>query len=190
MKLCTKCGATKPGTAFGHHKATKDGLCSWCKACHRAATVAWKLANPEYAERRRALTAAKYAASPEVRAKCNARSRRDYHEKYKHNAEYMANARAVKQNYRAANKDIHAACTADYRQRKRGASGGPTELDLLVLREVYALARQRSALTGISWHVDHTVPLRGRAVCGLHNAFNLQCIPATVNLAKSNTAYY
>lgn len=44
----------------------------------------------------------------------------------------------------------------------------------------------RSAATGISFEVDHVVPLVSPYVCGLHNAFNLAVIPAIVNRSKGN----
>lgn len=32
-KRCPKCGETKPTTAFGRSRSTKDGLHGWCTAC-------------------------------------------------------------------------------------------------------------------------------------------------------------
>lgn len=37
-KVCTKCGETKPLTAFGNRKASRDGLQYWCRPCNNAAS--------------------------------------------------------------------------------------------------------------------------------------------------------
>lgn len=60
------------------------------------------------------------------------------------------------------------------------------ELDELVLKEAAHLGRLREEATGIPWHVDHIIPLRGKTVSGLHTWNNLQVITATENVRKRN----
>lgn len=36
VKLCTKCGETKPVTEFGRDRPRRDGLTYWCRSCLRA----------------------------------------------------------------------------------------------------------------------------------------------------------
>ena len=53
--------------------------------------------------------------------------------------------------------------------------------------DIYEHMRDCRAVTGEDYHVDHIVPLRGVNICGLHVPWNLQVLPAYVNMAKSNT---
>lgn len=51
-------------------------------------------------------------------------------------------------------------------------------------KEAHHLRQLRNKITGIEWHVDHIVPLKGKEVCGLHIWSNLQVIPKQLNLQK------
>ncbi len=74
---------------------------------------------------------------------------------------------------------------AKYRSRK-GQAVIQSELLDLVFAEARDLRNLRKDCTEIDWHIDHIIPLRGKTVCGLHTWSNLQVIPATINLQKSN----
>ena len=61
-----------------------------------------------------------------------------------------------------------------------------TEDDLWLIKEAYHLAKQRTALHGFEWHVDHIIPLKGKIVSGLHVPSNLQVIEGSINIRKNN----
>lgn len=46
-KLCRKCKVVKPNDQFKADRRYGEGISSYCKQCHQAATVAWQKANPD-----------------------------------------------------------------------------------------------------------------------------------------------
>ena len=81
-------------------------------------------------------------------------------------------------------KDKTNAKTVAYQLAK--ANRIPKWSDMEKIKELYKQAVIKSKETGIQWHVDHVVPLRGKLVSGLHVPENLQVIPGIENVKKAN----
>lgn len=73
---------------------------------------------------------------------------------------------------------------AERRARQKQAT--PAWANPFFIREIYHLARLRTKHFGVKYHVDHIIPIYGETACGLHTEQNLQVIPATENIRKSN----
>jgi hypothetical protein len=162
MKTCTKCGETKALTEF--HKLRKDQpiLRSHCKVCRKAEVSAYQRSNPE---KMRQWDKTRKVRNPE---KIKERARI-----------WAAQARL------ADPEKYHVVSLNDQAKRARGAPVWDKELNDLVLVEAVSLCRLRGAATGFKWDVDHTVPILGKRVSGLHNAHNLQVVPRVYNLRKA-----
>lgn len=74
-----------------------------------------------------------------------------------------------------------------YETRKIKAT--PEWANKKAIAEVYERSAFMTEITGDQYHVDHIVPLRSKLVCGLHVEFNLQVIPGSENMAKSNRTW-
>lgn len=105
----------------------------------------------------------------------------------------------LKANWREANKEYVKKWNADWKKNNPHKVNANTRLrqtkelkatpkwaNKFFMEEAYHLAALRTKATGFKWHVDHIVPLRSKRVCGLHVEHNLQVIPASVNVSKSN----
>lgn len=65
----------------------------------------------------------------------------------------------------------------------------PVWADLMAIDQIYAAAHAAQELFEIPVHVDHTVPLISKLVCGLHCEANLRLLPGRENQAKSNRSW-
>jgi len=216
MKTCPYCSELKPLSAFYKNKNGSQGVAAYCKICDGARRKAHFLANPEqkrvsdaawrlanlgktkeynsayYAENKaevREFQAAYYVANKEQMLLGSKKWRETNKE-----SETLR-----KQVYRVVNND-----TITARRRKHYADNKPVyianarrrEADKLratpvwanldAITALYVLREKLTAETGILHHVDHIIPLRGRAVCGLHVHNNLRVIPAAENLRRGN----
>lgn len=59
--------------------------------------------------------------------------------------------------------------------------------DAIAIRAIYKRAAELERVLGLTLHVDHVIPLRGRRVSGLHVHNNLAIVTAQRNIAKSNS---
>lgn len=153
----------------------------------------WRKANPEALAEQRARYKAKHPEKALERTlrwkwksidKVRAKDRENQAAYRRDNNEKVV---AAKRKYAINNKGIiNAAVAKREAAKKQRTPNWISPTDLWMIQEIYTLASLRSDYTGISWHVDHIIPLQGENVSGLHIPINLQVIPAVENIKKSN----
>lgn len=219
MKTCTKCNTEKPITEFGKRTKSKDGLHFRCKSCRYEEGVLyrsrnkekeskrqreWERNNPEkvHAKNKRWRMANResqieraidWQKKNEERNRENQRQWRKNNptliKEYKTN-EYVRNAESIKERgkrYRQLNPEKESFWSAAKRARKRMAC--PKWADKKKIKEIYRRAKELSMKSGVTYHVDHVIPLKSKVVCGLHVHDNLQIITAKENLEKKNSFF-
>lgn len=201
MRACSKCGVVKALGEFNRQSRNPEGVRKECRACQSAYNAGRYASNPDrFKEAVRSYARTNVDA---VRAGKRKRYLANRDEVLRQHAAYYAQNRTRKDGYRRryakANPEKerawstncrlrapekHAARTALRAARKKRAT--PAWANLELVGAYYTMAAWLTRETGVPHHVDHLEPLRGKHVCGLHNEFNLQVLPAKVNIAKGN----
>lgn len=187
MKYCSKCKTEKEESAFPKNKSKKGGLHDWCKECHSAAQMRRYSKDPKKA----------IAASRAWYVK-NIDKKREYDRQYflkdrskkgKHNKAWNERNKEKVSKTHSVWKKLNSEKVASYasQRRARELNASPSWLTPEQKNEIlymYWLARDLRLTTGENYHVDHIIPLQGKGVCGLHVPWNLQILPAYLNLRK------
>jgi hypothetical protein len=205
MKTCKCCGELKSLDFF--YKATPTRYYGSCKSCVLQKKKQYKVANPE---KIKAQKAADYQKHKESRLKISTEwQRKNKEKKNKINARYREGKAeqlyAYIKDYYAANPDKKAeqlASQRKYRQENKGIVSANrrkhqaakiqrtpawlSDFDKLKIKCLYQVAAMRTKESGQMWHVDHTIPLQGKLVSGLHVPSNLRVVTALENMQKNN----
>lgn len=149
---------------FTRHQTTRDKLRHECKVC--------------LSQRQKDYKRKRYQEDGEFRAKCISTNVK---------AQKSELGRKRRSSWYFSNKDKFRKWAMGRRSYVRYATPDwLTEDQIAKMKELYWLARDAEVVSGELYHVDHIVPLRGKNVCGLNVPWNLQVIPAYLNLSKGN----
>lgn len=182
LRTCKKCGEEKEMGKFLTYK--RKGELKYrhtCCACEKLRQIEYYKNNKDMYRRRQ---------------KENKEKIKEYFENWRKDnlekiLEYSRRQRIKRKDWRAQydrdRKLKNPEYNADRRCRKLNATPDwLTDDHYSRIKEIYLHARDCKIITGEEYHVDHIVPLKGRNVCGLHVPWNLQVLPADVNISKGN----
>lgn len=165
-KACSTCKVMKPLTEYSPRKDRPLGVHYSCKIC---------LSERAKVQRRR-------KPSTEMQKELARQRAADWRRQYP-----LKNSE-MKKSWRRNN--LHVKAAANARRRASQLKSSPAWLSAeqkAQIQNLYWLARDLKAVTGEEYHVDHIIPLQGDSVSGLHVPWNLQILPADINLSKRNT---
>lgn len=128
-----------------------------------------------------------YVARPEAKQRRRERERKMYSERLRFDPAYKEALKRRSSEWAKRNSERCNEKTNLRRAARLNATPNWLEAgDRKAMQDLYAQAKQVSAVTGVPHEVDHIVPLRGIEVSGLHVPWNLQVIPRSKNRAKLN----
>jgi hypothetical protein len=167
VKVCRLCQKEKVVSEFGNHRNTRDKLKHECRVCLSEVS---KLRKRE-----------RYLTEPEYRKRCSEISIR---------SQQTEQGRKKRSEWSAANKHRGRSWSMARKESVRQATPSwLSEVQKDEINQMHWLARDLEIISGGTYQVDHSVPLRGKNVCGLHVPWNLQILPSDINLSKGNRFY-
>lgn len=160
---------------FGH--GTKRYVSNGhCKACRAEKRAAWAAANAE-----------KKKADDRNWRLANANRKRENSKRWAASNPDKVKASRDKWRHNPATAPMQAeACRSRQAAKINRTPRWLSDADRASMRGQYAMAALMSQLVGVTYHVDHIVPLRGKTVSGLHVPWNLQVIRGATNVQKGN----
>jgi hypothetical protein len=157
-----------------------------CLHCLTAHTAVWRRANlAKCSAARNAWAAANREKSRAIKAAWNKANPEGH--KVRARKWFLLNrekANAASKQWRDGNPDK--TCAMASRRKAALLKRIPPWADFAKIEAFYSEAKRLTKATGVEYHVDHIVPLRGKNVSGLHVETNLQVLPALANLSKGN----
>ena len=192
MKVCLVCNNSKPLSEFYKRVDSPDGYRNDCKECRKTSSLKNHYDNQEQRKARfRAAHAKRVADNPNFYAETYARYRESSLEQAKqYYQDHIEERRAKQRLWSKTNRGIANALGRKYKLKKAKATPlWLTPEQLYNMKCTYKVAAQLSETSSEKWHVDHIVPIRGKDVCGLHVPWNLQLLPAKMNMTKGNRVW-
>ncbi len=175
VKRCCVCGELKPRSEFRSYIRPSRGwrdIQSRCFTCETVYAAERRKLNPEPGR----AAALRWRSKNLKRARTNVKRY-----KLENRGSVLAGQKRWRETAHGRGKRLEA-------QRRREAQklhACPVWADLEAISKIYRKAAMLRA-QGEDVHVDHIVPLKGKDVCGLHVAYNLQIIGAAENMEKHN----
>lgn len=164
MKSCSSCKVLKITSEFHVDKGKSDGLASSCKQCQK-----------ERLKQRYEMNREEYVLKNKKWRSVNGARQKQIDKEWadKNKDKIATNQRR----YKEKNRDkVRARWKA---RRKRVRQATPSWVNLQQIELIYLNCPE-------GFHVDHIIPIQGKNVSGLHVPWNLQYLPAKINLKKSN----
>lgn len=185
----TKKNYNKEKSAQSAARWRKNNPEKYKEICSKSAKKRYKQ-NPDYFKRRAKEWREKNIEVARNKSREFREKNPDYAPSY-NKAYYKENKEKIKINtkrWREANREkllpFNAARVNRRNASKRNAT--PKWANQELIAKLYAEAAVMTAKTGVTFHVDHIVPMQSKIVCGLHCESNLRVIPGKDNQSKGN----